>query len=428
MKKWMLGALCTAGLLTAGCGGDEKSDSNDDEEIGEVTIELFSWWAAPGEAEALQALIQEHRKNFPHERIYNAAESTNTGGVDAKMVLADRLAKDDPPDVFQQNAFEVLGALENGTGKFEPLDELFEQEGLTSDTVVQEVLENVTFGGHKYAMPVNIHRENSLFYNMKIFNDHGIAAPKTVDDLLAACQKLKAANITPFAVSPQSWILGKMWEGLAEGAMTPQKFVDYYTGSGPTDEAALRHAMDVYATIVMEYSNIQDIDDSFGWTEATEAVLNGDAAMFLHGDWAKGYLTQFGATPNVDFGVVGAPGASDLFVYGVDVFVIPLGAKHRDAAFDFLKTVASPDAQGLFNTLKGSTPIRLDVTESKLDPVGKEVLADFRNAKMRVALHGSPALSDALAWFAYANPDHMEYYGDVDLLTQTAIDNPPDRQ
>src|SRR5262245_22371792 len=117
MKKWMLGAMCTAGLLAAGCGGDEGGEGGEEEEqVGEVTIELFSWWSAPGEAEALQALIQEHRKAFPHERIYNAAEDTNTGGVDAKMVLADRLAKNDPPDVFQQNAFEVLGALEAGTG------------------------------------------------------------------------------------------------------------------------------------------------------------------------------------------------------------------------------------------------------------------------------------------------------------------------
>jgi glucose/mannose transport system substrate-binding protein len=428
MKKWVLGAMCTASLLA--CGGDEGGkDGTEDEQVGEVTIELFSWWSAPGEAQALQALIQAHQEAFPHERIYNAADAKNNlGGVDAKMVLANRLAANDPPDVFQQNAFEVLAALEAGTGKFEQLDDFFAEQGLTSDTVVKEVLDNVSQDGHVYSMPVNIHRENSLFYNMKIFKQHDIAAPKTIDELLAACQKLKAAGVTPFAVSPQSWILGKMWEGLAEGTMTPQKFVDYYTGSGPTDEAALRHAMDVYASIVMDYSNIHDIDESFGWAEATEALRKGEAAMFLHGDWAKGYLTQYGATPGVDFGVVAAPGASDLFVYGVDVFVIPLGAKHRDAAFDFLTTVASPDAQADFNKLKGSTPIRLDVTESKLDVVGKEVLADFRNAKMRVALHGSSALSDALGWFAFENPDHMEYYGDVDLLTQTAIENPPDRQ
>jgi glucose/mannose transport system substrate-binding protein len=316
------------------------------------------------------------------------------------MVLADRLAANNPPDVFQQNAFAVLDELKAGSKQFEQLDEFFEQEGLNSDTMAQEVLNNVSFEGHQYALPVGVHRENALFYNMQVFKAHDITPPTTIDELLTACEKLKAAGVTPFAVSRQSWILGKLFEGLAEGAMTPQKFVDYYTGSGPTDEAALRHAVEVYAQIVMEYSNVNEIaDDSFGWTQATEALRNGEVAMFLHGDWAKGYLIKLGAKPGVDFGVVGAPGAADLFVYGVDVFVVPVGAPHHDEAMDFLKTVASIPAQAAFNNNKGSTPIRLDVPDASLDPVAKEVLEDFRNAKMRVALKGSATLSDSLAWF-----------------------------
>jgi glucose/mannose transport system substrate-binding protein len=427
MKKWMLGAMCTLGLAAASCGGDDTKTEGE-EEVGEVRIELFSWWTAPGEAEALAALIQEHRKNFPNQIIVNKAEEMNSGGIDIKMVLADRLANNDPPDVFQQNAFEVLTALANGSKQFEQLDAFFEQEGLLStDTMAQEIRDTVTHQGHQYALPVGVHRENALFYNMKIFNEHDIAPPTTTEELLAACAKLKAAGVTPFAVSRQSWILGKLFEGLAQGAMSPQKFVDYYAGTGPTDEAALRHAVEVYAQIVMEYSNVNEIaDDSFGWTQATEALSSGEVAMFLHGDWAKGYLIKLGDKPGVDFGVVGAPGAADLFVYGVDVFVVPVGAPHHDEAMDFLKTVASVSAQAAFNNNKGSTPIRLDVPDSSLDPVAKDVLEDFRNAKMRVALKGSPVLSDSLAWFAFANDEHADLYQNVDLLQQVAIENPPE--
>jgi glucose/mannose transport system substrate-binding protein len=427
MKLLARTAACALALGMIGCGSDgsDKPAGDGNDEVGETTIELFSWWTQPGEAEALEALIELHHDEFPNERILNAAEVATNGGVDAKMVLAQRLKDNDPPDVFQQNAFEVLGALADGTGKFEQLDDFFKEQGLDAKVVPQEILDNVSHEGHMYSLPVNIHRENSLFYNMKVFKEHDITPPKTTDELLAACEKLKAAGVTPFAVSPQSWILGKMFEGIAEGAMGPASFVDYYT-KGTIDEAKLKLAVDTYAKIVMDYSNIGKIDENFGWTQAAEAVQHGEAAMFLHGDWVKGYLVQLGAEPNVDFGVVVAPGAQDMFVYGVDVFVVPQGAKHRDAAFDFLTTVASPAGQAAFNTIKGSTPMRFDVPVSKLDVVAQEVLKDFKNAKMRVALHGSPALSDAVGWFTWMTPEHTDYYNDTSMLLRAAMENPPD--
>jgi glucose/mannose transport system substrate-binding protein len=426
MKVLVRTAACALALGITGCGseGSDKTDGDNPDEVGEVTIELFSWWTQPGEAEALEALIELHHDNYSNETILNAAVEASRGGVDAKVVLADRLKAGDPPDVFQQNAFEVLGALADGTGKFEQLDDFFKEQGLDK-AVVPEILANVTHEGHMYSLPVNIHRENSLFYNVHLFKEHDITPPKTTEELLAACEKLKAAGVTPFAVSPQSWILGKMFEGVAEGAMGPAAFVDYYT-KGTIDEAKLKVAVDAYAKMVMEYSNIGEIDEDFGWTQASEALRNGDAAMFMHGDWVKGYLVQLGATPNVDFGVVGAPGAQDLFVYGVDVFVIPQGAKNREAALDFLTTVGSPAGQAAFNTIKGSTPMRLDVPVSKLDVVAQEVLADFSNAKMRVALHGSPALSDAVGWFTWMTAEHTDYYGDTNMLLRAAMENPPE--
>lgn len=426
MKLLARTAACALALGITGCGseGSDKPGDEGNEDVGETTIELFSWWTQPGEAEALEALIELHQENYKNETILNAAVEASRGGVDAKMVLAQRLAAGDPPDVFQQNAFEVLGALADGTGKFEQLDEFFKAEGLDK-AVVPEILANVTHEGHQYAVPVNIHRENSLFYNVHLFKEHDITPPTTTAELLAACEKLKAAGVTPFAVSSQSWILGKMFEGVAEGAMGPAAFVDYYT-KGTIDEAKLQAAVEAYGKMVMDYSNIGEIDADFGWTDAADAVRNGDAAMFLHGDWVKGYLVQYGATPNVDFGVVGAPGAQDLFVYGVDVFVIPQGAKHREAALDFLTTVGSPAGQAAFNTIKGSTPMRFDVPVSKLDSVAQEVLTDFKNAKMRVALHGSPALSDAVGWFTWMTPEHTDYYGDTSMLLRAAMENPPE--
>ncbi|MDE8344008.1 MAG: extracellular solute-binding protein, partial [Acidocella sp.] len=54
-------------------------------------------------------------------------------------------------------------------------------------------------------MPVNIHGQNWVFYNKKVFADAGITAPKTWEDVLADGPKLKAKGIIPLAHGGQKW-------------------------------------------------------------------------------------------------------------------------------------------------------------------------------------------------------------------------------
>jgi glucose/mannose transport system substrate-binding protein len=103
----------------------------------------------------------------------------------------------------------------------------------------------------------------------------------------------------------------------------------------------------------------------------------------MHGDWAKGYLVNLGWTPGVDFGVSGPPGASDLFIYGVDTFALPKTAPHPERAREFLAVVGSKDGQVNFNKMKGSTPMRTDVRD-RLDSASQQSLDDLANAKVRL--------------------------------------------
>jgi ABC-type glycerol-3-phosphate transport system substrate-binding protein len=139
--------------------------------------------------------------------------------------------------------------------------------------------------------------------------------------------------------------------------------------------------------------------------------------MFIHGDWAKGYLVQLGWTPGEGFGVFAMPGATDLFFYGVDVFALVNGSPHEAAARDFLRTVASKDGQVAFNEIKGSSSIRLDVDESRLDVVAQGTLADLRRAKVRLLVRRRDEWDPALALFAKGR--------DKDALLKVFSDFPP---
>jgi glucose/mannose transport system substrate-binding protein len=417
-RPFKITALCAAlalGALSCSSSGGAPgpTGSGGTGQSGAQIVEIFSWWIAPGEAEALQALLDLNKAQHPSDRVFNAAANSED---DARVKLAERLAAHDPPDLFQQNAHELPAFLQNNPGSLQPLDDFFaSQQGLAAG-VHPDVLRNVTVNGKIYAMPVNIHRENSLFYNKQIFADQGLTPPSTLSEFLDVCRALKAAGITPVATAYQGWILRIMFNVVAMGSMGAPAFNDFMAG-GPRDDAALKTAIDVFTDVLDNYTNADAGDANFGWTNAAEAVFDGKAAMFLHGDWAKGYYVQLGWTPGIDFGVVGAPGASELFWYGVDTFSMPVGALHPAGTNDFLQTIGSISGQIAFNRLKGSTPVRADVPRAQLDSEGRATLDDFENATYRVPVLNWEAWHTAMQDFAITR--------DKAALFQAYVDNPP---
>ncbi|HKK66356.1 MAG TPA: carbohydrate ABC transporter substrate-binding protein, partial [Clostridia bacterium] len=63
-------------------------------------LEIFSWWTAMGEEEALSELYRLYRDQNPEVEIINA---TVVGGMGSKArsVLETRMAGNNPPDAFQ---------------------------------------------------------------------------------------------------------------------------------------------------------------------------------------------------------------------------------------------------------------------------------------------------------------------------------------
>lgn len=418
-SSWVALALVSGsfGCSSADSSGDEADDTTGE---AQVAVEVFSWWTAPGEAEALSSLMDLHKKNFSRSRIYNAATDPKvlSGGTEAKQLLQMRMQSGDPPDSFQTNAYELRGGYLAESNLLEPLDALFDEVGLSQD-IVPELLEGLTVDGHVVAVPVNVHRENSLFYNRTLFDEHGIEPPVTMDDFFAVCAKLKEENVTPLAISTsQSWIINKVFIALALGSMGPDKFVKYFVDKEPVEEADMAPAIEILDRVLTDYIDVAAAAaDGYGWTQAADALHSGNAAMFIHGDWAKGYLTHLGWTPGVDFGVVTTPDSRGAFVYGSDVFAMPAAAKHPAQALDWLRTIASPEGQVVFNALKGSSPVRLSLSSDDFDPMAKATYADLKNSELRISAVGVPTVwDDGLLQLA---KDH-----DRAALLQVFIDNP----
>jgi glucose/mannose transport system substrate-binding protein len=408
MKRRAISALSLL-LWCAGCAGGAAPPPDERRPL----LELFSWWAAPGEAEALEALIDVHRRVHPEARVFNAAAAS---GNRARATLSERLARNEPPDLFQEYVHDLRAAIGNAAGRRMPLDDMIARLGLR-DVIFPEVIADVTTDGVVLALPVNMHREGTLLYNRRLLEAHHIRPPTTIPELLDACKRLKAAGVIPVATAAKGWILRIMFNAIAVGSMGGARYRDYFMGKNVTDLAPLREAIAVFAEIMDKYTNPDATDEGFNWTTAAQLVYNGDAAMYLHGDWVKAYWVQLGWQPDVDFGIMSAPGAADVFLYGVDGFALPIGATNEAGARAFLETSASIDGQVTFNRLKGSTPVRRDIPKGQLDAVGQRTFEDFERATIRMLVRSRPSWEDALAAFA-RDKDRAK-------LLQAFIDEPP---
>jgi glucose/mannose transport system substrate-binding protein len=406
------GIACQSGVPD---GRDERSGAGAAPAAAERRdlVEIFSWWAEAGEFDALQALIAVHATRQPKSRIFNSAAASRDKGRDQ---LEDLLAGDESPDIFQEYVHARRAVTSQSALRRRPLDDLVDELGLRQ-VIFPEILHDITRDGHVFVMPVNVHRENTLLYNRRLFAQHHLAIPRTLDELLATCRRFKAAGVVPIATSDAGWILRIMFNDLAVAKLGAAPYRDYFTGQRPLDAAALRGVIDVFAEILENYVNPDAGDAHFDWINAAQTMLNGDAAMFLHGDWAKGYIAAIGGNTESDFGAVSAPGTSEMFLYGIDAFALASGARNAQGAREFLATVASPEGQAAFNRWKGSSPIRPDVPREKLDQIGRETLSDLEHARVRMMVRTRPEWEEALAAFAH---DH-----DRDKLLRAFVEKPP---
>ena len=116
------------------------------------------------------------------------------------------------------------------------------------------------------------------------------------------------------------------------------------------------------------------------WNVATSMVINGDAAMQIMGDWAKGEFSAAGKMPGKDYVCVPAPGTSGQFTHNVDSFAFfeLSDAENKKAQKALAKTILEPAFQEVFNLNKGSIPVRLDMDMSKFDSCALDSMAAFK--------------------------------------------------
>ncbi len=348
-------------------------------------LEIFSWWTTGGEAAGLEAMFGMYRQQYPGVSIINATVAGGAGS-NAKAVLKTRMLGGDPPDTFQVHMGHELVDTWVIAEKMEPLDDVYAQMGY--DTAFpQGVLDIVSYQGHPYSVPVNIHRANVLWYNTQVFADAGLTPPNTFDEFFRVAEALRARGITPLALGDVgSWADANLFETVLIGTLGADGYKGLWTGQTSWSDPQVTQALETTKQM-LAYANPDHA--ALSWDQANDLVISGQAGMTIMGDWvdADNLAKNFPSS-----GWVMAPGNQGVFDALSDTFGLPKGARHREAALNWLRLIGTPEAQDTFNPLKGSIPANVNAGHATYTPYLNESMQAWKTDAIVPSLaHGAAA-------------------------------------
>lgn len=358
-------------------------------------VEVLHWWTAGGEAKSaavLKEMIEEQGHTWKDFAVAGG------GGESAMTVLKTRAVSGNPPSAAQIKGHDIQEW--GGLGFLTSLDATAKQEKW-DDLLPAVVTKVMKWDGEYVAVPVNVHRVNWLWANPEVLQKSGVTVPTTLDEFFVAADKIKAAGFIPLAHGGQPWQDATVFEAVALDVLGSE---DYNKAFVDLDMDVL--SGDKMVEVFTKFKKMRDYIDSNSpgrdWNVATSMVINGEAAMQIMGDWAKGEFTAAGKVPGKDYICAPAPGTDGQFTFNIDSFAFfELGDKeNQKAQQDLAKTILTKDFQEVFNLNKGSIPVRLDMDMSKFDQCALDSMATFKASAESGDL--VPSMAHGLSTTSYA--------------------------
>lgn len=361
-------------------------------------IEVFSWWTSGSEDAALQAIISAAKAVNPGLEVINAAVAGGSG-TNAKQVLATRLAGGDAPEIWQTHPGGELGGyvdqdvLTDMTG-------LYKSEGWNK-VVPKDLVESMTYNKKTYSVLTGVHRANTMWISSAAQKKAGVSlsGSLTWPKFKAAALKMKAKGIDPICLGDKDiWTAAQLLEALIVAEEGAAGWTALLNGSKKWTSAGVKKAVANFNE-AMTWTNKDH--KALDWTGAVAALAKGTCGVNIMGDWAYGeLLVKQKKVDGKDF-TYATFGDANTFVTVGDSFVIGKTAKNQAGAIAFAKAIMDPKVQLAFNKLKGSAPVRSDVSTKGLGKYQQGAAKVLANGKKVPSLVHGQALVSAAVGAAY---------------------------
>ncbi len=310
-------------------------------------------------------------------KTYNASQDEVEVVLDSSANLQAGFLRGNPPDLGLLNYnLEMARFMERGA--LSDLSDMPEAERILPE--VQDLVDQyATYPGRTSVLPYSV-MAASVIYNKEIFAEQGLEVPETYEELIAVCEALKAAGVTPFyATLKDPWTVAQGWfDYTVGGEVDIASFFDGVreegTEVGPDSSVSFQKTMTEPTTtmqmLIQEYANSDAASRGYG--DGNLAFGNGEAAMYFQGPWALGEIAK--SAPDLELGTFPLPmtdNPEDLRVrVNIDLAAwIPEASTHKEAARDFLSYLFQKDVMDAYNAAQlgyGTTTDSAPVTDERI--------------------------------------------------------------
>lgn len=304
--------------------------------------------------------------------------------------LITQLQGKDVPDIyFQWAGYPVARDAEAGYAM--DLTEALRSDGWGDSFVPSVWTEGAgtLWQGKPYLVPTSLDVTNTIWYNITIFEENGLTAPKTWDAFVDVIDVLVKAGETPIVEgNNELWPFGNWASHIAAKVVPPDEYAAAFSQAGTFSTPGFEKALG-YIQQLHDIGAFNKDMQGLGADPAMATFIEGAAAMHPIGSWLIGTAKELGDadfkyaafdTPVID---PDHP-LKDSVIGTVTGFVVHAKAAHPDEAIRFLKFYTNKANQIRRAEAGSLSPIKGVNDAANLDPQTKAMAAMLSEAPAMV--------------------------------------------
>lgn len=348
-----------ASTATPPTTSSSNSTTSTPTEGGKTIVYWSMWESTEAQGQSIQAAIDQYQKDSG-----NKVDVQFKGRTGIREGLQAALDAGTTIDLFDEDIDRVNATWGKYIMDLETLAKDANYEATAMSSLVTAA--RVAGGGTLKSIP---YQPNvfAFFYNKDLFTKAGISdVPKTWDEFLADCQKLKDAGITPITCD-DAYITSMAGYHLARLVGEEQVVKIVNDGLWAEDPAVLKMAQDYENLAKSGFFSQYVASNVWPAGQNTELAL-GEAAMYLNGSWLPNEVLST-TGPDFKWGCFNYPALTggktglEAANYGAQVFAINKESKVSKEAFDLITYIT----KGQFDAelSKNSVGIPADTTNTE---------------------------------------------------------------
>ncbi|MGD2205336.1 MAG: ABC transporter substrate-binding protein [Anaerolineae bacterium] len=318
-----------------------------------------SYMTDPAPREADAQLVQMYMEANPDVNVVHSSVAHE----DFKQAIRAYLTASTPPDVMTWFAGNRARFFID-KGLVMDISDVWEDEGF-NDTYPAGFRAMSSVDGKQYFVPASWYWW-AVYYRKDIFDQYGLEAPETWDEFLAVCETLKENGITPITIGTKyRWTAAAWFDYLNMRVNGPEFHINLMLGKESYDDPRVLKVFTDYWQPLIENGYFIEDPAAYSWSEAIPFMLEGEAAMYLMGDFLRDSYPDededkldFFRFPIIDPAV---PVGEDA---PTDGFLIAANAQHIEGAKDFIGYLGGVEAQQFFADELGRLPTNMEVDTS----------------------------------------------------------------